>query len=180
MYYEGTVEPNWRISDRFSVAINVSVNKDFSNFGYIQTLDNSDIIIGRRTINSVTNTAGVQYSFTPKMNINLRARHYWSKVVYYDYHTLNNDGSLTLNNEYGENNDINFNLFNLDLVYSWEFTPGSRLNIIWKDSIFENDNRKADNYIKNVDKTFNSPQDNFFAVKLLYFLDYTKMKHWFS
>ncbi|MBK9459988.1 MAG: carbohydrate binding family 9 domain-containing protein [Sphingobacteriales bacterium] len=180
MYYEGTVEPNWRISDRFSIAVNVSASKDFSNFGYIETLDNSDIVIGRRTVNSVTNAAGVQYSFTPKMNINLRARHYWSKVVYYDYHTLNNNGSLTLNNEYGENNDINFNLFNLDLVYSWEFTPGSRLNIIWKDSIFENDNRKVDDYFDNVDKTFNSPQDNFFAVKLLYFLDYAKMKHWFS
>lgn len=180
MYYEGTVEPNWRINDKLNVAININASKDFSNFGYVETLDNNDIILGRRAINIVGNTAGVQYTFTPKMNINLRARHYWGKVVYYDYHTLNTDGSTTLNTNYNEVNDINFNLFNLDLVYSWEFTPGSRLNIIWKEAIFENDDRKLDNYFTNVGKTFDSPQDNFFAVKLLYFLDYAQMKHWFS
>lgn len=180
MYYEATTEPNFRISDRVQLALNISASKDFSNFGWVNTLSNNDIIIGRRSLNTVSNMVSLQYGFTPRMSLSFYSRHYWSRVSYYDYHLLNTDGSLSPATDYNESHSGNFNAFNIDVVYSWEFKPGSRLIVTWKDAILESDDLPKGDYMTNTRKTFQTPQTNFFAIKLLYFLDYGQIKNWFA
>ena len=56
----------------------------------------------------------------------------------------------------GVNNsaDENFNQFNVDFVYTWQFAPGSFLNLIWKESAFAGDFERGGTFRKNLDKTF--------------------------
>ncbi|MGB3074334.1 MAG: DUF5916 domain-containing protein, partial [Chitinophagales bacterium] len=74
------------------------------------------------------------------------------------------------------NNDINFNVFNIDAVYAWEFAPGSYLNVIWKNNIQQYDDLGMDDYFANCTKTFQTPQSNGISVKLIYYLDYLSLK----
>lgn len=176
-YIGGGQYTNWNVNDKFSLSHNINLSKDHSNFGYVDyyslSEDNLTIYFGRRDIHTIENEFSTKFIFGPKMNIIARARHYWGKVVYKEFYTLNDDGNLTHTDDLnGLNYDLNFNLFNIDFVYAWEFAPGSYMNIIWKNNIYESDAFGADNYFDNLHKTFATPQSNGISFKLIYYLDY--------
>ena len=33
--------------------------------------------------------------------------------------------------------DLNFNAWSIDMVYRWNFAPGSEMNIVWKNQLFQ-------------------------------------------
>ncbi|HNI43718.1 MAG TPA: DUF5916 domain-containing protein, partial [Chitinophagales bacterium] len=96
------------------------------------------------------------------------------------FHALQENGTVVLDDGYTQNHDSDFNAFNIDLVYSWEFSLGSRLNIIWKDVISQFDELGDGSYLDNINRTFNTPASNTITVKLLYYLDYQRMQNWYS
>ncbi len=167
----------WRPSDRLTLNWSEELIHDFGNFGSISAYNpNPDsIIFGFRKIrNFITNIEGT-YTLSPKMNITGRVRHYWTQLVYKTYNTLQDDGTLKLNSHnFGA--DENTNLFNVDLVYTWQFGPGSFLNVIWKNAIQQGDGIRADQYTRNVRKTFQEPQSNSFTLKMIYYIDYQNVK----
>jgi hypothetical protein len=166
----------WRPSNRLTLDLAEELIHDFGNFGAISYNPNPDsIIFGFRKIRTfVTNLEGT-YTLSPKMNITGRVRHYWTQLAYKSYHTLQDNGTLKLNNnDFGV--DENTNLFNVDLVYTWQFAPGSFLNVIWKNAIQEGDGIRADRYIRNIHKTFQEPQSNSFTLKMIYYIDYQNVQ----
>ncbi|MBC8173735.1 MAG: hypothetical protein H7X71_07510, partial [Chitinophagales bacterium] len=180
-YIGGGQFVTWNISDKISVSHGLQLSKDHSNFGQVDFGEDTEgeliNYFGRRNITNIDNELSTKYIFGPKMNIIARARHYWGKVVYLQYYTLNEDGSLANTHDLdGYNYDINFNIFNVDFVYAWEFAPGSYLNIIWKNNIFQYDDLGADDYFANLGKTFDTPQTNGLSLKLIYYLDYLYLK----
>jgi hypothetical protein len=118
----------------------------------------------------------IKYSFNDRMVFTTRARHYWSQVSYKEYFTLLQDGSLQKNASFTGNANQNYNTFTVDAVYTWQFAPGSFLNVVWKNnaSTFTGETNK--DYFKNFDGTITSPQNNNFSVKVIYFLDYMELK----
>lgn len=170
-YIGGGQYITWNISDKFSLTHGIGLSKDHSNYGFVDFDRGGNSIFGRRDITNIDQEIGAKYLFGPKMNIIFRAREYWGKVVYHEFYTLLDDGNLGATDFTG-NYDLNFNLFNLDFVYSWEFAPGSYLNVIWKNNIFQADDIRNDSYFDNLDKTFNAPQSNGLSLKVIYYLDY--------
>ncbi len=177
------INPRVRVNDRLSFNHNLFVNKFPDNSGYATTDEDTDnIIYGSRKISTVINTLTGNYIFTSRMGLSLRARHYWSRVNYDQFYQLREDGFLDPT-EYTGNHDNSFNAFNVDLVYNWEFTPGSQLSIVWKNNISlytDSDSEEyshiaTKNYLNNVSDTFNAPQLNSFSIRLLYFLDYQQV-----
>jgi len=169
-YVGVSVEPTWVLSDHFRLSGDFNVSKDHSNFGFVSKRSDDDIICGRRNITTFNNELAAQVLFGPKMNLSVRARHYWFQLYYHEYMHLNEDGSFS-DTDWAGSADENFNQFNLDLVYTWQFAPGSFLNLIWKDAIFNGDGLRGDNYFRNWDKTFHTPQNNTLTLKLIYWLD---------
>ena len=126
----------------------------------------------------VTNTLSSKLSFNTKSSIALSFRHFWSPVQYdSNYFELNNEGTLD-NSSYTGNHDINYNIWNLDLNYSWEFAPGSQLVALYRNSIFNEDDLSSLNFGKNLDNLFKEPITNNISLKLIYYLDYNKLKTW--
>ena len=73
----------------------------------------------------------------------------------------------------------NINFFNIDAIYTLQFAPGSFINIVWKNAVF-NDN-EADvrsRYFRNFKHTIDAPQNNNLSIKVLYYLDYLDLKKW--
>lgn len=172
--------PNFRVNTKLSFSYNIELNPIYNSMGFSAVDENGDIIFARRKINTVSNTLFAKYNFTNKMGITFRARHYVSTVFNKQYYTLQNDGGLLENNTYTGNNNQDANYFNIDMVYTWQFAPGSFLNIVWKDAAQVYAGEVENNYFHNFSNTINSDQNNNVSVKVIYFIDYLKVKNLFS
>jgi hypothetical protein len=170
-YFGGGQYITFNMSDKFSVTHGINLSKDHNNYGFVDIDAADNIIFGRRHITTIDQEISFKYLFGPKMNILARARQYWGKVIYHQFYSLLDDGNLGAT-DFSGNYDINFNIFNIDFVYAWEFAPGSYFNLIWKDNIFQYDDIRLDDYLDNLQKTFQTPQTNGISVKLIYYLDY--------
>src|SRR5690606_24652942 len=93
------------------------------------------------------------------------------------YH-LNSDGSLTQRNDVVDNFNRNANFFNVDMVYTWQFGPGSFLNVVWKNASVSNTSDISPDYIGNLRNTLQSNPNNNLSLKVIYFMDYATMKKW--
>jgi hypothetical protein len=116
------------------------------------------------------------YIFTNTMSLGFDLRHYWSRVKYDDqYYFLNEDGSLSPTDRNLMQEDINYNAFTIDMVFKWNFAPGSWLTAVWKD-IVDADGTMFNNYFYNVENMFKENQVNSVSVKVLYYIDYQMVK----
>lgn len=172
--FSWSLSPRYRFSNKFNMNYSFySANKN-DDVGFVDII-NDTIIFGVRDVNTFMNTIEGNYIFTSTMSLSLRTRHYWSQVKYKEYFALNEDGELSFTS-YNSTNDINFNVFTVDLAYTWQFLPGSEMSIVWKNSILKDESLLVKNYFENLNETLNSPQLNSFSIKVLYYLDYLSLK----
>jgi hypothetical protein len=168
----------YRFSDKLSMGLtnNVDwVNRD-PGFGFINPAGDS-ILFGLRNRNTVENIFNVKYNFNIKMGLSFRARHYWSKVHYTRFFNLKQDGYLEEVSTVDQDPNKNLNLFNIDMVYTWQFAPGSFINIAWKDASQLFDQQVRNQYHTNFSNVLNTPQQNNFSIKIIYYLDYLSLRH---
>lgn len=177
------ISPRLRPSDRLLIIHRFNQDINARNVGYAAIADNDDVIFAYRDVSSISNTLELSYTFTSRMSLSSRLRHYWFRVVYDQYFLLQNDGYIGQTN-FNENLNTSFNAFTYNLTYSWEFTPGSELSVVWKYDIFRNDDAESNvyqdipklSYWRNVQNTFDAPQTNSISIRLLYFLDAQSFK----
>ena len=89
---------------------------------------------------------------------------------------INNDETLGFNEDGSSTQDRSFTAFNIDLVYTWVFSPGSELRIVWKNAILDEDFLIPETLADNIDRTRALQQNNSFSVKVLFFIDYLTLK----
>lgn len=175
--FEFRVGNNYRFNDKLSIGLNHST--DFSNrsfgFAYITEVGDS-VIMSVRNRRTAENIFNVRYNFNNRMGLSFRLRHYWSKVDYYRFFNLEQDGNVTELAASSQNPDINVNLFNIDMNYTWQFAPGSFINLNWKTASELFDQYIQERYYNNLKKTIDSPQLTNFSVKVIYYLDYLDLK----
>jgi len=173
--YSLDISNRYRFNNKLTISHGLTLNPQKRNTGFA-AFDGDKIVFGRRDIQVVDNTIGIKYSFSSKMNINTRIRHYWSQVHYDRYFRLRNDGSLARYDEYSGNADYNINFFNIDMVYTWQFAPGSFLNVVWKNAAVEGNRDVDGDYFRNVRQTMQADDNNNLSLKVIYFLDYLQLK----
>jgi hypothetical protein len=170
----------YRFNPKLSVELSTNTEVDEGEFGFSHFDTNGEPIIGRRYINRITNIANIQYNFKARMNLSVRARHYWGKAVYKNFYTVDTDGTWQQNElPYLSGYDRNFNAFNIDAFYTWDFTPGSRLIVAYKNALGSDvfiDGAIHRNYGRNLQQTLASPQSNEVTVRFIYFIDYNSLK----
>lgn len=172
------IEPRWRISNSFLIIPSITFNFQNNNFGYVMdSLNNQtqmqDIIFGRRDLETITSSLSVNYIFTKDISLKFNLRHYWLRVDYLSFYDLQTDGSL-IENTYNKPEDFSVNLFNIDMVFQWNFAPGSELLVIWKNALYEKDHGYPNdiNYIENINQMFESPFNNSLSIKAIFYLDW--------
>ena len=179
----------FRFSSKFSVEHFISTDPISNNTGYAGSYaygSANTVLFGRRNRNTIENRLKFKYSFNNKMYVTMRLRHYWSRVINQEVYILNTSGNLdkidpsnnSLNQFIHDNHnfDRNYNIFNVDMVYSWRFAPGSEFNIVWKNGINTFEQNVVNGYFKNFNNTIAAPQNNSVSLKLLYYIDYLTLK----
>jgi hypothetical protein len=192
-------ETRWRTSDKLTLNIGIGNSLLWNNIGGLWSdqvyaevvgyggLPANPIVLGRRDVVGFNNNIGANYSFNNKMNIALYARHYWQRVMYHDFSNLQSDGSLLPSTYTGTDatgnpiNNIAANYFNIDFVYTWRFAPGSDVLFVYKNFIGHEaiGHDVKHNYIYNLGHLPDFAGSNSLSVKILYFLDYDRMRKGF-
>ena len=197
--YALNLGPRYRVNDKLSFVYSLGYNLTLRQIGFAGELNpaapadaptardfggyladgrTTDALLGRRDLHTITNTATATYTFTNRMSLNVRVRHYVSNVHYHDFARLSPGGLETPVAGYAANRDNTFNAFNVDAVYSWWFAPGSQVSIVWKNAStsFLQANAATPLYFDNLSNTINTPHNNSVSVKVLYYLDYLALR----
>jgi hypothetical protein len=133
------------------------------------------VFFARRDIVNIQNKVNFIYSFTNKASLSFIARHYWSKLNNRQTYSLEDKGLLKENNDFVANH-LNFNVFNIDMLYSWNFAPGSTISVVYKNAIQKRNGDTDIRFAKNFMEMISSPQINSISVKILFYLDYQNLK----
>ncbi len=177
--YETRLEQNLRFNSRFSVQHSINLETRPRSLGYMASADDGSPVFALRSIETINNILSFKYSFTNRMGLTFRARHYASVVDAKDYFSVNDNGTLSPNPNWTESLDRNVNFFNIDMVYTWQFAPGSFLNIVWKNATVNQSDLVGTGYFENLQNTLQSDQNNNVSLKVIYFLDYLTVKRLF-
>jgi hypothetical protein len=166
----------YRISDKLTVRAGLGYNFDPYNLGAADWFTYPDtVIFGIRKMHTYETNFYTRYIFTNNMSLSLTARHYWSTAVYRKYFNLEQNGALTAF-DYPFNNNFSYNYLSIDLIYSWQFAPGSILTAGYKNIIETQSSNVVQDYGKNITETIDAPQTNTFSLRLIYFFDYLYLK----
>lgn len=186
--YTINFSPRYRFSDKLSTILGMFYEYNNGEQGSALDFGGSPVFIGdtivfaSRNRTTYENSILVKYIFTNRMALSFRARHYWSKIEYTKFHELTEDGKLAAIDYTGNDltgnslHNTSFNAFNIDLIFTWVFAPGSELRVVWKNSIYSYNQQTALNYFEDFEETIGSPQTNSLSIKFIYFIDALQFK----
>ena len=170
----------YRFGDRFSLDLQTSSHLEENQLGYAFMREtNGEPIVGFRKNRDFTSVLSGIYNFAYRLNLTLRARHYWNKVNYYSFHNVDTKGDL-ISRAFINNQDENVNVFNVDAFLTWDFRLGSRLILGYKNWLGNEENIQfnsgQNSYLRNLGKTFDLRHGNEVTVRFIYFLDYNQLR----
>jgi len=172
----GDFQTALRVGQRFEFDYSFSFNYTRNGVGFVDKNDSNDsIIFAKRNVNSLENIFTTSYILSNKASLSLRVRHYWSGALNKSFYLLQENGTLLNNPAYSQNKDQNYNDFTVDMIFTWNFAPGSELDCAWKTASLTNQTGYINNYWSNLNNSWIN-QLNSLSVKILYYIDYNKLK----
>lgn len=185
------IAPRIRINDRLNVRYvwKIIDRRNERGWAFLDSLeDGTEVsIFGKRRNREYTQVLNVNYIFTNRMSLTTRVRHAWSQVRYDALYQLLESGVISetpyLASGYADLEDLNFNAWSIDMVYRWNFAPGSELNIVWKNQLFQ-ETRLGDvdqfalpeTYAENFNQMIESGFFNSLSIRLISFIDYSRFQ----
>ncbi|MET0637447.1 MAG: DUF5916 domain-containing protein [Chitinophagaceae bacterium] len=170
---EATLSNTFRFNEKLSLTLSHYGEFHNRNFGFATLNQSGDsAFMSLRKIRTVENILNIKYNFSRKTWLTMRLRHYWSKVHYYDFFAVKEDGRVVPVNAVYRDPDINANLLNMDMNFTWQFAPGSFINATWKTASETYDQLVMDRYYRNLKTAVQSPSFNSLSLKVIYFFDY--------
>ncbi|MEO8516267.1 MAG: DUF5916 domain-containing protein [Flavobacterium sp.] len=177
--YGFDLSPRFRASNKLLFIADYNYAKENKTKGRVTEVG-SDIIFAQRDINTSSLSLKGKYAISNKMTINLTTRYYWRYVENLKFQKLENDGSL-VDTEYLNPENKNFGAWNVDCSYTWWLSPGSQLNVLYRNNSL-NSRRNLDdvdkNFSRNLNSMFGDKLQHTFSISLRYFLDYNRVKSW--
>lgn len=174
----GNIKPLIRVNDHFNMVLEARLTVRRNSLGYVtKTTDNvgeEQVIFGSRFRQDLESSISANYLFTNKISLTLRVRHYWALVDYNQFYVLDDEGLMAETSYTGDHN-LNYNVFNIDLIFRWRFAPGSELNVVWKNAVLNSGSDPNYNYFNNFATMFDNGQNNQFSIKALYYLDFFQL-----
>ncbi len=147
------IAPRFRLGNKLLITYSIKYSSDLNNYGYVgATASQDSVFFGKRNIRTLENILSTNFAFGPRSYLTMRVRHYWSVVNYSDYFALLRDGTLVplgLAYHFLDNQDRNFNAFNIDMIYRWQFLPGSELSIVYKKMLISETQKIIPDYFEN-------------------------------
>ena len=140
---------------------------------------NQEPIISFVDFTDITSIYSGIYNFTPRMNLTMRVRHNWSKVIYKRFANVDPANGKDIPRAFIPNQNENVNFFNLDAFFTWDFRLGSRIVIGWKNFLGVEefvDGAIHRKYLNNLGETLDLRHGNELTLRFIYFIDYNTLK----
>ena len=178
----------YRFGDKFTIEASVRRRHDNGQFGLANNgkdfiFDNTgEPVLARRKYTDVTSVLSGTYNFTSRMNLTFRARHFWNRLENTNLYYVTPDGNWTERVDLKPADyNANYNIFNLDVFYTWDFSLGSKIILGYKNwlgndylnSLSGTDNRY---YSKNLGNLFTVPHGNEVTLRFIYFINYQDLR----
>ena len=185
--FDFRMEPRVRINDKLSMSYIYSYQGQFGQLGYTDTISTginpeTKSLFGKRHNKSETHVLTGSYILSNRSSIDLRVRHYWSTVDYLQFYTLGTDSELhetelvKLDPDNTSEYDVNFNAWSVDFGFRWQFSPGSELSIVWKNTLQSRGDMLPSGYVENWEQMLEETFTNSLSIRALYYLDYNSIK----
>jgi hypothetical protein len=166
---------------RFSNKLTVEVSQRYeAETNYIVNIDTTALgnpRMGFVDFREVTSILSGIYNFTPRINLTLRVRHYWSNVLLTQIAEVDAKGYPVSPIAASQRSNVNY--FNTDAFLTWDFRYGSRLIFGYKnwlgDDQYVNSNLHR-KYFSNLGETFKLNHGNEVTVRFIYYLDYNQLR----
>lgn len=168
----------YRFSNKFTMELSNRNEAETDYIVYAGKETSGEPIIGFVDFKDVESVLSGIYNFTPRVNLTLRARHYWSNVPYKRFANVD-AGGYAVERPFMSGYDENQNNFNLDAFFTWDFRLGSRVILGWKNWLgneYGIDGMTHKTYLGNFGKSFNASHGNEFTLRFIYFLDYNQLR----
>jgi len=169
-YFEANLSPIIRVNDKLTFTPSSNYSVFLNGAGFAGYFDGTPKY-GVRDVKTLVNILQGKYLFKNNLALTLRIRHYWSYGVYDYYGDLDKDGYIIKDDLFTGNANFNFNAFNTDLIFGWQFAPGSFLNIVYKNALQRDEQIIQPQYFTNLGSVFAEDQVNNLTLKLVYFFD---------
>jgi uncharacterized protein DUF5916/cellulose/xylan binding protein with CBM9 domain len=169
-YFEVNLEPIIRVNDKLTLRPSSNYSVFLNGAGFAGYFDNIPKY-GVRDVKTLTNIIQAKYLFKNNLSLTLRIRHYWSYGIYDYFGDLNNEGYIIRDYSFNGNSDFNFNAFNSDLIFGWQFAPGSFINIVYKNALQLDEQNIQTSYFQNLNSVLSEGQRNTITMKVVYFFD---------
>ncbi len=182
-YTDANLGLRYNLSDHLNVETSFSVVLNNASTGRTELYYAIDsAIISFRDVHEYTWDVKLNYNINPNMSINGRFRHYNTFIKNnsfylghptekWDYQPIAFKNGL----------DENYNLQNIDLFYNWIFSPGSRFVLSYKqwlpNGYILNNQFQENKFVNNVYETWQANKAWAIAARVIWFLDYNKVKH---
>ena len=185
--FDFRIEPRFRINDKLSFSYIYSYQGQFGELGFADTLSigippETKSLFGKRNNKSETHVLSGSYILSNRSSFDLRIRHYWSTVDYLQFYTLGTDSELhetelvNLDPDNTSEYDVNFNAWSVDFGFRWQFSPGSQLSIVWKNTLQSRGDMLPSGYVDNWEQMLEETFTNSLSIRALYYLDYSSVK----
>lgn len=172
----GDAEATLRLGQRVQLNYALSFNYTSNGIGYVDHNDANDSInFAKRNVKTLENILSSSFVMNNKTSFNFRVRHYWSRAKNELFYLLQQDGRLIHDPSFSENKDQNYNAFTIDMIFRWNFAPGSELALAWKNAALADHDIVTNNYLTNLKDTWLN-QSNSVSLKVLYYIDYNNLK----
>jgi hypothetical protein len=170
----------YRFSDQFTLDLSHRYETETNYIVYAGKEMTGEPIIGFVDFKDVTSVLSGVYNFTSRLNLTVRARHYWSHVPYNGFANVDENGNpIPRVSMIAPTTNSNVNIFNLDAFLTWDFRLGSRMIVGYKNWLGDNnsvDGMQHTEYLSNLRRSFDPSHGNELTVKVIYFLDYNQFR----
>ena len=167
-----------RANNKLNLYYDFKKSNNFDDNGYVFE-ENQNVFFGNRDVNSIENNLSLNYNFDSYKSINLKIRQFWSTANYFEsFYILNSDGKREISNKNinNYNPNTNFNLWNFDLGINWEFAPGSKATLLYRNNLFNQDNVSGISYYTSTKELFEKPINHQISLRINYFVDFNIFK----
>ena len=172
-----------RVSNKLNLEYESGFQIIYDDIGYVfkEKISeiNSKIYFGNRNVKAIENNFELNYNFDSFMSINLKLRQFWSTANYLNsFYLLKDNGKREISNKNisDYNPNTNFNLWNFDLGFNWEFAPGSKATLLYRNNIFNENNLSGISYYNSTKNLFNKPINHQFSLRINYFIDFNLIR----
>jgi hypothetical protein len=169
-YFEANLSPIIRVNDKLTLTPSSRYSSFLNGAGFAGYFDGQPKY-GVRDVRTLTNILQGKYLFKNNLSLTLRIRHYWSYGLYDYYGDLDAEGYIIPDDSFSDSADFNFNAFNTDLIFAWQFGPGSFLNIVYKNDLQRDETNIRLSYLDNIRTVLDEGQRNTITMKVIYFFD---------